>query len=160
MDIESQRRVAWRQLIFEQARNAGEVRLRVSGRSMLPALWPGDVVTVRRCSLAEFQPGQIVLFGQQQKLTVHRVVRVADDHLIARGDSLPSSDPPVTETEVVGKVVSVQRKGRNIRPERPLWQRVVASILKRSNALRRIAVLRAGDGSLQHFGKMLLSRAT
>jgi len=141
LDGGTQRRTAWRELVFEQARTAGEVRLRVSGGSMLPALWPGDVVSVRPCSIAELRPGQILLFGQHQKLTVHRVVQVAGDYLIARGDSLPCADPPVTESELVGQVVSIERRGRRIDPEPSLSRRVIAAILQHSSPLRRITLI-------------------
>ena len=111
---------------------------------MLPVAWPGDVVTVHRCELADLRPGQIVLFGQKEKLTVHRVTRIADDYLLARGDSLPCCDPPVTASEIVGQVVSIVRNGRLIPPELSLWQRVVASILRHSGPCRRILLLAGG----------------
>jgi hypothetical protein len=141
VDAEACRRAAWRELVFDVARNSGEVRLKVSGASMLPVAWPGDVVTVRRCELADLRPGQIALFGQKEKLTVHRVTQIADDHLIARGDSLPCCDPPVRASEIVGRVVNIVRNGRFVPTEPSFWQRVVASILRHSGPCRRILLL-------------------
>src|ERR1043166_8467099 len=48
-------------LAVEVARRFGEVRLRVTGASMLPSVWPGDILTVRRVSFSELRPGQIIL---------------------------------------------------------------------------------------------------
>jgi signal peptidase I len=141
VDAEACRRAAWRELVFDVARSSGEVRLKVSGASMLPVAWPGDVVTVRRCELADLHPGQIVLFGQKEKLTVHRVTHVAGDYLIARGDSLPCCDPPVSASEIVGQVMSIVRNGRLIPPDPSFWQRIVASILRHSGPCRRILLL-------------------
>ena len=39
-------------LAAEVLRQFGEVRLKVTGASMLPSVWPGDVLTVRRRSPA------------------------------------------------------------------------------------------------------------
>ena len=52
---------AKRDLAAEVIRQFGEVRLRVNGASMLPSVWSGDVLTVRRRSAAELLPGRIVL---------------------------------------------------------------------------------------------------
>lgn len=137
MDTEAQRRSVWCELVQEVAGAQGEVRLRAGGASMLPTVWPGDLVTVRGCDLADLRPGQIILHRRQQNLTLHRIVRVASDHLITRGDSLLSFDPPVKASDVLGQVVSIRRSGRSVRIEQAPWQRVVAWILRRSRLLRR-----------------------
>ena len=52
MDVEFQQRPALGcELVAEVVRSFGEVRLKVTGGSMLPAIWPGDVITVRRRDL-------------------------------------------------------------------------------------------------------------
>ncbi len=140
MDAEAKRRAACCELVFDVARRAGEVRLKVTGGSMLPAMWPGDVVTVRRCNAAELQLGQIILFCRDGKFTTHRIARFAGDHLITRGDTLRPYDPPVRSSEVVGQVVSILRDGRSIRPEDSIRHRVVSSILRRSNLCKRITL--------------------
>jgi hypothetical protein len=105
---------------------------------MLPAMWPGDVVTVRRCEVAALRPGQIVLHGRQEKLTVHRIIHIEGDRLITRGDSLAQFDPAVTASDIVGLVVEIDRSGRHIPTGLSLWQRAVAWILRRSAVCRRI----------------------
>lgn len=128
------------ELVSDVARSAGEVRLRVTGASMLPAVWPGDEVTVRRCELAELEPGQIVLYRRDGKLTAHRIQHLKSDHLIARGDSLPSLDPPVQPNEIVGRVVSISRGVRSVDPEQTFWQRVASAILRRSDFCMRVTL--------------------
>lgn len=137
MNPEAQRHAVCCELVHDVASSAGEVRLRVTGASMIPAVWPGDVITVRHCDLAELQPEQIVLFRRDGKLTAHRIQLVSSDHLITRGDSLPCFDPPVEPSEIVGRVVSISRGGRNIDPEQNFWQRVASSILRRSDFCTR-----------------------
>ena len=137
MHAEALRRAVWCELVHEVAGANGEVRLKVAGGSMLPVVWPGDLVTVRRCDFRELRAGQIVLHGRDETLTLHRIARVGSDHVITRGDSLPRYDPPVKASDVVGQVVSISRGDRSIQSEQVMWQRVVAAVLRRSRFLRR-----------------------
>ena len=130
---------------------AGEVRLKVTGASMLPAIWPGDVITVRRCEVSELRPGQIALYHREGKLTAHRIKRISRDHLVTRGDSVLSFDAPVSPLGIVGQVVTILRNGRYFDPDQSFWHRVVSSVLRRSDFCTRIILLlggrlrRAGD---------------
>lgn len=96
--------------------------LRVRGSSMLPSLFPGDLLTFRRCSPAEIVVGDIVVFLREGRCFVHRVAeRMAvggDSRLRTRGDALCSCDPPLGETEVLGRLSAVERKGRRLPPPR------------------------------------------
>ena len=137
MNTEARRRTVWCELVHEVAGAQGEVRLRVAGGSMLPCVWPGDLVTVRQCAFAELRPGQIVLHGKEESLTLHRIARVGSDAVITRGDSLPRFDAPVKASAILGRVVSLRRGDRSISWEQGWWQRVVAWVLRRSRWLRR-----------------------
>ena len=64
------------ELAAEVLRSSGKLRLRANGASMLPAVWPGDILHVRRQGVAEALPGDIVLFGREGRLVAHRVVEV------------------------------------------------------------------------------------
>jgi signal peptidase I len=101
----------------------GEVRLRVLGTSMAPAMLPGDLVTIHRAALEEISAGEVVLFLQNRRLFVHRVraKQIADSptcsgqpSLITSGDRLRHNDPPVSSRELLGRVVSVERGNRKI----------------------------------------------
>jgi signal peptidase I len=140
MDTETQRSAACCELVHSVARSCGEVRLKVTGSSMLPAIWPGDEITAIRRGYAELQTGEIVLYRRGGRLTAHRIERIAQDHLVTRGDSLLSSDPPVQPCEIVGRVVSILRNGHSIRPKHTPEGRIVSLILSRSNFSRRLAL--------------------
>ena len=45
------------ELAAEVLRSSGELRLRVTGSSMLPAVWPGDELTIRRQPFDAGRPG-------------------------------------------------------------------------------------------------------
>ncbi len=101
----------------------GELRLRVFGTSMVPSILPGDFVSIHRAGLNEISPGEIVLFRQLDRLFVHRVVDrkvmavaagAEGPCLITRGDRLRHNDLPVTSSELLGRVTSIQRGHRKV----------------------------------------------
>jgi len=119
-------------MVVEVVRSTGSADLRVTGLSMLPAIWPGDLVTVQRQDSSELRRGQVILFARNGRLTAHRVVEVASGHILTRGDSSPTCDSPLKWIDVVGQVVGVRRNGRLVSPKPSIWQGVAALILRRS----------------------------
>jgi len=97
-------------LVAEVLRRSGRsvlrVRLQVYGESMLPALWPGDVVEIASCSLEDVRPGEIVLALRDGRLFLHRfVARCTPDSFLLRGDSMLGSDPPFPSEAFLGRLV-------------------------------------------------------
>jgi len=125
-------------LVAEVVHAAGSATLKVTGLSMLPAIWPGDVLTVNRVSPKLLEPGQIVLYRRNGKLTAHRVVQVAHDHFLTRGDCVPSLDPPVPFGAIVGQVIAVCRNGREAKLQPSPWQRTAAWFLRHSELSIRL----------------------
>jgi len=116
----------------------GSLRLRVTGFSMLPSVWPGDLLLIRRWEMEQIYPGDIVLFARGGRLIAHRVVFKTDDpkapSLITRGDALPSQDSAISPPELLGKVSGILRAGKWIQPLGRLsfGARTVATLLSRS----------------------------
>lgn len=130
-----------RQALFADVlRQFSTARLVVTGASMLPAIWPGDVLTIQRNELAELRAGEIVLAQRDGKLIAHRVKSAVGDRLITQGDSMPQCDPPFTASEILGRVVSILRDGRNIPVEQSRWQRAASAILRRSDFCMRMTL--------------------
>jgi len=88
--------------------------------------------------MAAFRAGQIAIFRRHGGLVAHRVVRNPDSVLITRGDRLRCDDAPVLEEELVGRVVSVIRDGREIPVEFSLVCRAAAVVLRRSDFAVRV----------------------
>ena len=111
-------------LAEEVVRTFGEVRLRVVGTSMVPSILPGDLLSIRKASARDMSFGDVVVFQQCERLLVHRVVgrKVAttpsgtagEPFLITRGDRLRQDDPPVASSDLLGRVVSLERNNRKI----------------------------------------------
>lgn len=120
------------ELVAEVARSFGEVRLKVTGASMIPSLWPGDIITVRR-DATSLKPGQIVLYRREGRLVAHRITRVRGDLLSTRGDSLPCDDPPIHAPDIVGQVISLVRHGCRVHLKQSVWQRAVSCTVRHSD---------------------------
>jgi len=151
------------ELMAEVVRGAGWARLRVTGFSMLPAIWPGDVLTLRRHSGDLVRAGQIVVTLGDGRLTAHRVIFApggAGERVITRGDSVPSADPAVAAGEILGEVVGICRRGRAVRVESRGWQRGVAWALRRSEVCTRLLMYWSGlERRLRGAGDLLARRS-
>ena len=105
-------------LAAEVLQTAGKFKLAAFGYSMLPTLWPGELLTIQAQSFDQVQPYEVVLFCREGRFFIHRVVRKLkmgpEARLITRGDALPSVDASVSALEFLGKVVSVRRGDRDV----------------------------------------------
>jgi len=127
-------------LAAQVVRQFGEVRLKVNGASMLPAVWPGDVVTVRRRSAAELLPGSIVVCYRDQGFVAHRLIGRQGDRILTRGDSHLRDDPPFSEDELLGEVVSILSNGHPVALTPVWWHRGFSWIMRHSDLSIRIVL--------------------
>jgi hypothetical protein len=100
-------------LVAEVLRRTGRLRVRgeIRGESMLPSLWPGDVVEIENCSLEDTRPGEIVLALREDRLVLHRLVAYRAPHsFLLRGDSVPGFDPPYPREALLGRLVRRVRR--------------------------------------------------
>ncbi|MDP9339557.1 MAG: hypothetical protein M3P45_11885 [Acidobacteriota bacterium] len=112
----------------EILRTNGTLRLGVTGSSMLPALWPGDVLVIRTREFNRVAPGAIAVFSCHDRLVTHRVKQSVFraerpgeyesqvSYLVTQGDTIPLPDPPITSESLLGVVVSVERGGKIFAP--------------------------------------------
>jgi signal peptidase I len=132
-----------RVMVEEAVRSFGQVRFRVLGTSMAPSVLPGDLISVQRAGLHEISLGEIVLFSRDQRLFVHRVVSSATEDragcLTTRGDRLSDNDPPVRESEFLGRVVSIERGRQTFKPDADVrgWKRLILGVLRASDLATR-----------------------
>lgn len=100
-------------LAAEVAATFGRVGLRVAGTSMVPAIRPGDLISVERISAKEVSVGEIVVFAREGRLIVHRVVAKAgspdEGSIVTRGDRTRRNDALVSSAELVGRVTRIER---------------------------------------------------
>lgn len=130
------------ELVADVLRSYGTVRVQVAGWSMFPVVRPGDVLIVDHTGRSEVVPGDIVLFTREQRLFAHRVVANGGSGMLTRGDAMPAPDPPVGESELLGRVSSIVRGGKCIMPRGTsrISARVVAQLVHRSEVASRVIV--------------------
>jgi signal peptidase I len=105
---------------------------------MVPSLWPGDLVLVRTCSFSEVSRGAVIVFRQNERLIVHRVMDLKNGRLIARGDARARVDDPVGSENLIGVVEAAFRDGNPIRLCQSRTQRLTAFVLRRSEICTRL----------------------
>lgn len=147
------------ELAEEVIRSFGEVRLRVSGSSMVPSVWPGDILTVRSHDATEPLPGDIVVYRRDGRLVTHRVVEVRKPEsevrisnpesltpalpgveFVTRGDRVRQNDAPISKDEILGRVVSLKRGLQDRVPHRTPANRLASWILRYSDFATRVVV--------------------
>jgi hypothetical protein len=122
------------------------MKVRAHGVSMLPTLWPGDVLTVQSVRPEQVVPGEIVLYMRHDRFFIHRIVstdlRQEKGFLVARGDCMFEDDPPVDRSELLGKIVEVRRAGSTFLPVRklPSFHRLQAWLFCHWSLFRRVGL--------------------
>jgi len=133
------------ELATESLRSSGKLRFEAMGWSMMPTLWPRDIVEINRADGKNVAIGDIVLFVRTGKLCAHRVVsksRGADGDIrfTTQGDSLPMADLEISSRELLGKVCLISRGKQSFQPSSKLsfCNRAMRSILRRSTFTSRV----------------------
>jgi signal peptidase I len=134
------------ELAGEVLGSSGRVRLQVMGWSMLPTIFPGDTVLIERATSERVSKGDIVLFRRARGLVVHRVSGTSDSagdlQIITQGDGMARPDPPISSSQLLGKVSFIVRDGRCVEPTKRLGLagRAVASLARCSSSAARVIV--------------------
>ena len=100
--------------------------LPVHGISMLPLLQEGDEILISH-DLSTVRRGDILVFQKSDGLVAHRVVQIRKqpdqaDIYQTKGDNCLRFDPPLFEPEVLGRVNSIRRNGREYDLTTPGWR--------------------------------------
>lgn len=130
-------------LAAEVLEQNGTVRVRVSGQSMLPTLWPGDVLTIQSRQLSEVEPGELILYERRGRFFVHRLILTSGENMfVTRGDCMAETDPPISGEHFLGTVTAIARGESVIVPSRnrSLANRILAIILCEFGLLQRLVL--------------------
>ena len=135
-----------RELATQVLHCSGRLLLPAIGKSMVPAIWPGDALVVEPACSANIAPGDIVLFSNASRFVAHRVVEKSGDaatgRVLTRGDATATADAPIRPGEILGKVSFIVRNGRCFEPKKSLRrsERALATLLRRSETAARVIV--------------------
>ncbi len=101
----------------------------VRGASMVPTLFPGDILIVRHETARSARRGDVVLFFREGRFCAHRLVEKREEggrlFVVTRGDALRKNDAPLAEGELLGRVTAVVRRGKRIELGGPPTARVL-----------------------------------
>ncbi len=99
-------------LVSDLMRSTGRARIRATGTSMVPSIWPGDELLIQSIS-CPLSPGQVVAWQAEQRIFIHRIVNLSDDQktILTCGDRLSVVDAPFSQEQLLGVVTHVFRKG-------------------------------------------------
>jgi len=94
------------------------VRFQATGQSMHPAIKDGEVIKVEPVEPSHIRKGDIVLYRMKKGVIAHRVVQIGRRNggppfFVLRGDTLETCDGIVEPRQVIGRVISVERNGRD-----------------------------------------------
>jgi signal peptidase I len=144
------------ELASELLRMSGSLRLPTTGWSMLPTVWPGDMLVIERVSSEDVFEGDLVMFSSGRRFVAHRVVAKdrssAGSRIQTQGDAVPLPDCPVAESDLLGKVSFILRSGKCMKPTRRLRfsKRALAAVFRRSPLAARAVVRLRGLSQTSH----------
>jgi hypothetical protein len=74
---------------------------------MEPSISDAAEVVIEHASFASIMPGEVVAFSFGNEMYVHRVMARTRSTLITAGDNMSLFDPPVRQTDYIGRVVEI-----------------------------------------------------
>ncbi len=87
------------------------IRCKVGGISMLPLLWPDDVIIIDPIDIEQIAIGDIVVFKLDNRLVAHRLISISSNNnskfLFTKGDSNLKKDEPFSAELLIGVVRNV-----------------------------------------------------
>lgn len=92
---------------------------------MLPFLRAGDEVLVAH-HYDQIRLGDIVVFRAGDKLIAHRVLQIDGHtgHVTTGGDNTTHFDDPVTQADLIGRVIGLRRGRRTLSLDTHTWRRL------------------------------------
>ena len=144
-------------LLEDILHSGAALRVRVTGRSMKPAVHAGDIVSVVGINPSELSIGDLILVKRQNgKPLLHRLLkkRKVTDGLvfIVMGDATSGPDEPIPAARVLGRAFQLERTGQGddlktidlLSPSRRFSGRLLAFAYRARLALGRLkrAILR------------------
>jgi signal peptidase I len=100
--------------IRDVLRADGKLRFAVISNSMKPLLRKGDWVIVKMVPVEDIHLGDLVLVSAEERLISHRVIRIDRDTIQTKGDAVPCADTPVSMSQMLGVIQTIDRSGKVI----------------------------------------------
>lgn len=110
------------ELASQLLKGGAPLRIKARGGSMLPFILDGDVVLVGPAGNSEILVGDVICYEiSPGRMFLHRVIQRQGERFVTKGDALDSTDL-VSERQVLGKVVAIERRGRIRQLDTARWR--------------------------------------
>ena len=111
-------------MVEEQLASGKRVRFPVSGTSMTPwIIHNRDQIELISAKGLRLKKGDIILFQPfSGKYILHRITKIVPSGYITTGDGNLYRDGFTSSASVIGKVVTIHRKGKPINCSAPQWR--------------------------------------
>lgn len=107
----------------EELATHGTLIYRNRGVSMMPMLRQDrDLMVIEQRPEGRCRKYDVVLYKRNNQYILHRILKVLPDGYVICGDHNWKKDPIVREEQILGRLVSFVRDGREISAENPLYQ--------------------------------------
>ncbi len=115
------------------------LRFIARGMSMFPFIRPGDIVTVHVIGKKPVRPGDIVAYIDRstKRITSHRILDLNGPFVLTRGDNNTCRDEQLGRQDILGKVVHVHRRGKELQFSIK-WGKRMLAVLSGANILHKI----------------------
>lgn len=123
----------------------GNVRVPTFGTSMYPLLRSGDFIHIQPAGPAIIGAGDVVVYERGSRMVAHRVVKLWEEngqlHLQTKGDAFHKCDPPVAVSQLMGKVVLIERGKQRIKIETRSQRWLASSSIMAWSCLNHLRLL-------------------
>jgi signal peptidase I len=117
------------------------LRLKVISDSMRPLLRVGDVVVVQPVDPHALQPGEVMVVVRGGEWITHRLVAVDERGWHTHGDNTRYADEAASASEIVGRVIAIERAGQTVDLQQPHWRAIDRRINRVQRAQLRVLAL-------------------
>lgn len=101
-----------KQLVISLLSKGHKIKLKASGISMFPLLWPNTMLDIIPYTTSNLKVGDIAVFNcfESNTLVAHRIIKIDRNAILFRGDSCPRTDGWINAQLVLGKVTRAQHR--------------------------------------------------
>lgn len=101
------------------------IKVKIIEKGMAPIINIGDVAEIMPVNTSNLKTGNIIFFRQNEDFLVRRISSIVfsgNGEFIVRGENLDYDEPRIAPSQIIGKVLAVERDGERIELERGFAQ--------------------------------------
>jgi hypothetical protein len=104
--------------IRQKTQKGSTVKLKILERNMEPAVQFGDIVEVCNIPIIDFKVGDLIVYRTGETFLVRRISKIfyteGEPGFLSKADATGRTEPAFPASQVIGKVVSLTRRGERI----------------------------------------------